>query len=298
MIIDENPRGKVYKSISVDGCEIIGQGARGTVYRYKDGRAVKVYKNDYKLSEILNERNLARRAFALGIPTAMSYDVVKVGDNYGSVFELLDAKTYSRVISDDPENIDIYLNDYVSLLKKIHSTAVKEYDMPDIKVFVKDWLDTLSGYLDSEYIQKLSDMIESVPDTMNMLHCDYHTNNVMRQNGKTFLIDMDTLSHGHPVFEFANMFVTYMGLGESTPEVVEDFLGIPYNTAKYIWKRSIQMYFNTDDAEFTASIENKAAVLGYLRMFRYYIRNGSIDAANSIIYKITELLKNTDALDF
>ncbi len=38
---------------------------------------------------IKNEQRLAKRAFVKGVPTAISYDIVKVGDKYGSVFELL-----------------------------------------------------------------------------------------------------------------------------------------------------------------------------------------------------------------
>ena len=36
---------KAYRVISVDGCEVIGQGANGKVYRIDDETIVKVYKN-------------------------------------------------------------------------------------------------------------------------------------------------------------------------------------------------------------------------------------------------------------
>ena len=77
---------KAYRKISIDGCEVIGEGANGKVYRVNDDTIVKVYINADSLEDIQRERELAKRAFVLGIPTAISYDVAKVGDCFGSVF--------------------------------------------------------------------------------------------------------------------------------------------------------------------------------------------------------------------
>ena len=87
---------KAYRELSIDGCEVIGEGANGIVYRTDPDTIVKVYKNHDALEEIHNERELARKAFVMGIPTAIPYDVVKVGDYYGSVFELLNAKSFRK----------------------------------------------------------------------------------------------------------------------------------------------------------------------------------------------------------
>ncbi len=298
------PIEKAYKELSVDGCEIIGEGAKGIVYRYNDDTIVKVYKNADSLPDIQNERKLARCAFVLGIPTAMSYDIVKVGESYGSVFELLSAKSYSEMLVIDPDNRDKYISDCVELLKKIHSTKVKADDMPDMKIFVRDWLKTASPFLEKDDAEKLSRLIEETPDTSTMLHCDFHTNNVMNQNGETLLIDMDTLSHGHPVFELANMYITYVGFGEHDPSMVEKFLKLPYDTAKYIWDRSIALYLGTEDKEKIAVVENKAKLIAYLRLARHFARRG--DSINekereTIKYaagRIRELIDGIDTLDF
>ena len=84
---------------AAEGCEVIGEGANGIVYRTDPDTIVKVYKNHDALEEIHNERELARKAFVLGIPTAIPYDVVRVGEGYGSVFELLNAKSFAKIIT-------------------------------------------------------------------------------------------------------------------------------------------------------------------------------------------------------
>ena len=130
---------KAYRRISVEGCEVIGQGANGKVYRIDRDTIIKVYLNPDSLPDIHRERELARKAFVLGIPTAISYDVVRVGDGYGSVFELLETKSIGKRLAAEPEKLDEYVAIMVDLLKKIHGTVVKRGDMPDMREVAIGW---------------------------------------------------------------------------------------------------------------------------------------------------------------
>ena len=73
---------KKYREISVDGCEVIGKGFYGTVYRIDEDTVVKKYNSPEALSIIENEKKLAKLAFVAGIPTAISFDIVKIGVSY------------------------------------------------------------------------------------------------------------------------------------------------------------------------------------------------------------------------
>ncbi|MBR2791487.1 MAG: anti-sigma factor antagonist [Erysipelotrichaceae bacterium] len=117
---------KAYRKFSVDGCEIIGQGANGTVYRYDADTIVKVYNKYSSLDDIKREREMARKALILGIPTAIPYDVVKVGENFGSVFELLNADSFAKLLINGTYTMDEIVDMDVELIKKIHATEVKE----------------------------------------------------------------------------------------------------------------------------------------------------------------------------
>lgn len=295
---------KAFRKISVDGCKIIGKGAKGTVYRLNDDTIIKVYKNPDSLPDIKKERELARKAFVLGIPTAISYDVVKVGESYGSVFELLDAKSFSQMIADEPQNMDKYVKISAELLKTIHSTKVKADDMPDIKETVYKWISADKPFLGQADYNKLSGLVKNIPDTLNMLHCDYHTNNIMMQNGEALLIDMDTLSHGHPIFELANIYITYVGFGEIDPTVVESFIGLPYETSKLVWNKFLPAYLGTDNSDIITDVENKVKLLSYVRFMRHTIRRGGADSdegRKTIAFcadKIVELLSKVDTLEF
>ena len=124
---------RAYKQLSIEGCTVIGEGAKGRVYRLDDETCVKVYFNPDSLEDIKRERELARKALIKGVNTAISYDVAKVGDSYASVFELLNARSFSWLIENDSEHIDDYIRMYVDLLKGIHAIEAREGELPDQK---------------------------------------------------------------------------------------------------------------------------------------------------------------------
>lgn len=296
------PITKAYRKISVEGCEVIGQGANGKVYRIDPDTIVKVYMNSDALPDIHRERELARRAFVLGIPTAIPYDVVRVGETYGSVFELLNAQSFAKIIAKEPERLDEIVALYVDLMKKIHSTLVKPEDMPDMREVAIDWAKFLLDYLPADKGQKLVSMVEAVPVDYHMMHGDYHLKNVMMQNGEVLLIDMDTLCHGHPVFELASVFNAYIGYGEIDHSVSQSFMGIPHETAVKVWEKTLALYLGTDDEARINEVADKAMIVGYTRIIRRAIRRHALDTeggkAQIEFYKerLISLLDRNDTL--
>ena len=295
---------KAYRRLSVEGCEAIGQGANGKVYRLDPDTIIKVYYNSDALPDIHRERELARKAFVLGIPTAIPYDVVKVGDSYGSVFELLNAKSFAKLIAAEPEKLDYYVELYVDLLKKIHATELKPGDMPDMKEVALGWAEFLRDYLPADKADKLVNLVKAVPVDNHMMHGDYHIKNVMMQNGEVLLIDMDTLCMGHPVFEMASVFLAYVGYSENDHSISQSFMGIPHEIAEQIWDKTVRLYFGTDDEAKLKELTDKAKLIGYTRMMRRTIRrNGfNTEAGRKDIETckkhIEELLETVTTLDF
>lgn len=298
------PVSKAYRKLSVEGCEVIGQGANGKVYRLDPDTIIKVYLNPDCLPDIHRERELARKAFIKGIPTAIPYDVVRVGDSYGSVFELLNAKSFAKLIKAEPENLDKYVELYVDLLKKIHSTELQDGEMPDMKEVALNWASFLKDYLPEDQFNKLYSLVEAVPKDNHMMHGDYHIKNVMMQNDEVLLIDMDTLCMGHPVFEMASVFLAYCGYSENDHSISESFMGIPHETAVKIWEKTLRLYFGTDDPAKLEEYENKAKIVGYTRMMRRTIRRNGFETElgrkdiESCKRHLAELLPKVDSLVF
>ena len=270
------PVSKAFRKLSVDGCEVIGEGANGSVYRLDQDTIVKVYTDPDALDDINKERELARTAFILGVPTAIPYDVVRVGDRYGTVFEMLNAKSFAELLMHDRENADRYIEQLADLLKLIHSTQVKPGSMPDMKATVTGWVDFLKDHLEEETWNKLHSLVEAVPGQSTMLHGDFHAKNVMMQNGEVILIDMDTLCMGHPVFEMGSIFNAYTGFYVTSPERRGAFIGLDAEMAEKVWQGLLLRYADGDE-EKAEKIEERASLIGFVRLMRRLIRRNGFD---------------------
>ncbi len=296
---------KAYRVVSVDGCEIIGQGANGKVYRIDSDTIVKVYLNSDALPEIQRERELARAAFVAGVPTAIPYDVVRIeSGGYGSVFELLNASSFASLLISGEKTVDEIAKMSIDLLKLIHSRTVTPGTMPDMKLVALDWADFLRDHLPAEQYEKLHALIDAVPEDLHMLHGDYHLKNIMLQDGECLLIDMDTLCYGHPIFELASMYNAYHGYFKPRTGDMLDFLGISYETAEEIWQKSLALYLGTSDEKTCKAVEEKASIVGLTRVMRRSIRRNGLnteDGQKTIAYcreTLAKLLPVTESLLF
>ena len=281
---------KAYRRMSVDGCEFIAKGANGAVYRYDAETIVKTYFAKDALPEIKQERENARRAFVLGINTAIPYGIVRVGDGYGTVTELLNATSVTKLIRKDPEDLSLAAKYYVDMLKSIHAIEVADGEVPDMKETALDWADFVSAHLLEEQAAKLRALIEAVPKKNTLMHGDYHTNNIMVQDGEPLLIDMDTLCMGHPVFELGSMFNAFVGYSELDHQVTMDFFGYSFETAGKFWNMALKLYLGTEDEAVCRSVEEKAMVIGYTRMLRRAIRRPDEAESPAKIARCKEML--------
>ena len=283
---------KAFRKFSIEGCEVVGEGANGVVYRIDSDTIVKVYRNADALDEITRERELARKAFVMGVPTAIPYDVVKVGDKYGSVFELLNASSFASILQKEPERYEELARESVEILKIMHATRLKPGELPDIKDEARSWAEHAGNFLTQENREKLHRFIEEIPDTVNMLHGDFHLKNVMRQGKENLLIDMDTLTMGHPVFELAAIYLAYVGFAEVDPACIKKFMGIDNDLARKFFDATMKAYFDTDYAVFLAEIEQKLRILCFTRLIRRTLRvmpEGSEERARAVNFYAEEL---------
>ena len=293
---------KAYPRMSVEGCEFIAKGANGAVYRYDDETIIKTYFAKDALPEIKQERENARRAFVLGINTAIPYGIVRVGDNYGTVTELLNATSVTKLIRKDPEDMSLAAKYYIDMLKSIHAIKVEDGEVPDMKETALAWADFVAPHLPEVQAKKLRALIEAVPKKNTLMHGDYHTNNIMVQNGEPLLIDMDTLCMGHPVFELGSMFNAFVGYSELDHQVTMNFFGYTHETAGKFWNVALKMYLGTEDEEVCRSVAEKAMIIGYTRMLRRAIRRPNEAESPAKIARCKEmlavLLEKTDSICF
>ena len=248
---------KKMREVSIDGCELVGEGANGKVYRLAKDEMIKIFKHGVTLESIEAEREASRKAFLLGVPCAIAFDTVKCGENYGTVYEMLNAGTLSERIRSHPERLPEFARDSALLLRKLHAIDVPEGQMPRASRLLHNTIDKLTDDFTPEEISHMHDIYNTIPEQNHFIHNDYHPKNIMESDGELMIIDLGDAGMGNPVIDLIHCYFVLMLAGrESRKKVTDDdigFVGISYRDMREFWKIFIAAYIGTDDeAEITA----------------------------------------------
>ena len=281
---------KALREISLEGCQMIGEGGYGSVYRIDDETIVKVY-HTASLDFIQKERDLSQKAFLLGVPTAISFDTVKVGDKYGVVYEMLDASTVAQLLDADPSKLQQLGQLSAIELKKLHSIKVEGDDFPDKKTAFIEWVKSISKYITPEEAQAMTEYIESIPDRDTFLHGDYNSKNVMVRNGEIMLIDIGDAAVGHPAFDIAGLILAYLILPKSTdPQRVRALMGFDPALSQNLWGVICGTYFRTGDPDEIKKITAMLMPLALFFMTYHSFHHGVLDD-EAIAVRVNRLIR-------
>ena len=257
---------KKMREISVDGAKIVGKGRSSPVYRISHETIVKLYTAGVPLPKIKQEIDFAKKAFVIGIPTPISYDLVTCGQSYGVVFEMLgNAETVGHSITTHMDEFDEITRKFVNTYKIIHQTDIKEMGgFNSLKDTWHNWADGMrsdDGF-DSCETESLHKLIDTVPDRSTMVHCDYHAGNVMYQNGEIVVIDMADIGYGHPIFDLAGNAFHARYSGSETRQKVH---GMNQENMLRFYNTLLAMYFDAQDEQKLADIKTLLDAFGLLR---------------------------------
>ena len=299
------PTEKMLRRLSVEGCRKLSEGANGEIYRLNADTMVKAYREGFTMSEIQKELAAAKKVFLLGIPTAISYDIVRLGDRLGVVYEMLRATTLAELISKHPERMEDYACQFAGLLKTIHSVSVEADGMAGSEgIRCRDEamgrLQIIRPHLPEDCGNKIAAMLEALPQDSRLVHGDCHAKNIMAdQNGELYLIDMDSLGRGQPIFEFAALYTTYKAYTHETldpdPERNRMVTGMSQEAADRLWKLLLQYYFEGMAID-RQQIEERARLLAFVRVMSHFLKKGNREKAERCKPEIMDAVAKVDAL--
>ncbi len=290
---------KTLKQYSLGNLELIGQGANGAVYRIDREHIVKVFQKTSPMEDIERERSMAQEALIAGLPTAISYSVVKVDECHGIVFELIDSETLSRVLAKRPGDYDRFTDEYIRLYKTIHETKVTGDTFPPIKQIYDNAIEACRDYYTADEIGKLHSLVASVPEADTLIHGDYHPNNIMVQDEKLVLIDMGDMSRGHIVFDFLATATTQANLVKLNPQYAEYHTKMPVELIKRTWRKLMDTYFCEKTEQERKRIEDQICLFTKLKvgLAPVYGRNATPEIIQASIDDAKQnLLPHIDAL--
>ncbi len=275
---------RALRQLSIDGCEQIGVGGVGTVYRLDGDTIIKVFREGTTIDEVRKEITMSKEAFVMGTPTAISFDIVKVGSQYGLVYELLNAETLSSCIKRAPERIDEYARLYANLFRQLHSIEVPaDSNVPDAIEHERQQILHIRRYFPKESIDLLLQILDTIPTGNRLLHLDLQVKNTMMQDNELMLIDMGEMGYGHPVLDLGHAYSSMVLLIGDYDKTI----GIPRELGNKVWDLAINYYFEGLPADVIEQRKAQIDVVARIRNFSWLALSDSFP--ESVIKQCQEL---------
>ena len=189
---------------------------------YRDGnRAVKVFDEDYKKSDILNEALNQARAEETGLPVPKLLEVGVVDGKWAIASEYIEGKTLGQLMDEHPEKVDDYLELFVDIQLRIHNQKApllnKLKDKMNRKINETD-LDATTRY-------ELHTRLEGMPKHNKVCHGDFRPSNVIvGDDGVNYIIDWAHVTQGNASADAARTYLVFYLKGET--ELAEKYLNL------------------------------------------------------------------------
>lgn len=253
---------RVRREVSLQGREVMAAGACGECYRLDEESVVKLYYAGISADLVDREKQFAREAFILGVPTAISYEIVQCGDRLGVIYEMLEARLFSEIIRNDLQNVETHARTLAEAARSIHSARDRKSVFPAAKAHFRRSLQLLSSEFSSDDIEHLRQRLDQIPDTDECVHLDLHTSNIMIRDGQPLIIDMGEFSVGNFLFDLGQWCTIYGYPELNTCEIVTR---IPSDRGLVFLEKLLDFYFLGRSREERAQFEANRHFLASLR---------------------------------
>ncbi len=179
-----------------------------TVYRDGD-KTIKLFVENYSKSDILNEAlNQARVEEGTDLSIPKLLEISKIDNRWAIVSEHIEGTPLDKLMSENPEKEDEYLNWFVDIQLYILSKSVAHLNR--MKDKYKNKINELKDLTDNaryELLQRLDGMKNHV----KLCHGDYNPSNVIiKPDGSASIIDWAHVTIGNASGDAANTYITFI----------------------------------------------------------------------------------------
>lgn len=253
--------------MSTEGLECIARGGTGECFRLDNETILKLYYEGIPCERAFREKDCSRTALTIGVSTAISYELVRSGNRMGVIYEMLNGKTLSEIMREDPRSIPVVAGKYASLAKSLHSVSgdcVRFGRATDVIRREVPGLD----YISENGKRNISSFLDRLDSYDRYVHGDFHPNNVMVCNGELMLIDLGGFSVGCPMFDIATTRFCLLDSPEARSGGISSFTGLSAEQHAEFWKAFSSSYFNAESFEETESSREDAALVRDIELLK------------------------------
>ena len=231
--------------ITLNDYILSGGGANGESYDHKTDPSVmlKLYFPG-KIQQPLDEMMLARKVYAMGIPTPEPGEYVVTEDGrYGIRFKRILGKTsYSRATGDHPEKVLQYAEEFAQMCQQLHATHIDTTQFENVKDRYFRLLNE-NPFFTAEEKEKLHRFIADVPDEDTAIHGDLQFSNAIFVGDQRYFIDLGDFCYGNHLFDVG---MVYLCCVLSDEAFIKETFHMDKATSIKFWESFAPAYFGRD----------------------------------------------------
>lgn len=210
--------------------KILAERKGKVVYKVGD-TIVKLFDSKfYPKSDVLNEALNQARVEETGLPIPDLKAVSIIDDKWAITLDYVEGKTLQKLMDENPDKIDEYLNVFVNLQLEVHSKKApllnKLKDKMNRKISSLKEIDATTRY-------ELHTRLEAMPKHTKVCHGDFNPSNIIIDSeGGAHILDWSHATQGNASADVAR---TYLLFSLKQPELADKYLKLfctKSNTAK------------------------------------------------------------------
>ena len=189
---------------------IIAVRTNKTVYR--DGEyCVKVFDDDFSKVDVLNEALNQARVEETGLNVPKIVEVTKIDGKWAIVSEYVAGKTLARLMEENPDKKDEYLEKFVDWQIEVQSKKcpllTKLRDKMNRKIDLTN--------LDESIKYELHTRLEGMPKHNKLCHGDFNPSNIIiKDDGTAYFIDWSHATQGNASADVARTYMLFWLAGD------------------------------------------------------------------------------------
>ena len=197
-----------------------------------------------KIQQPLDEMELARKVYEMGIPTPEPGEYVVTEDGrYGIRFRRIRGKkSYSRATGDEPEKVAQFAAEFAEMCKKLHATHVDTTQFENVKDRYFRLLSENPFFTSAEK-DALGKFIADTPDEDTAVHGDLQFSNAIFVGDKRYFIDLGDFCYGNHLFDVG---MVYLCCCLSLEDFILPTFHMPKAIAIRFWEEFAPVYFGAD----------------------------------------------------
>ena len=233
------------KQISLSDYVLSGGGANGESFDCISDPSVmlKLYFPG-KIQQPLDEMNLARKVYEMGIPTPEPGEYVVTEDGrYGIRFRRIPGKkSYSRATGDNPEKVQQYAAEFAQMCLQLHTVKVDTKQFENVKDRYFRLLEANPFFTTAEK-DAIGKFIADTPDEDTAIHGDLQYSNAIFTGDKRYFIDLGDFCYGNHLFDVG---MVYLCCCLSDEAFIQETFHMPKSLAIRFWQEFAHVYFGQD----------------------------------------------------